>query len=197
MRARFDCGVCGTPRVPGEKCRPCANRRNREYKLRHAPRVAADRARYKKARWAAGAPERAAKKAAKRASLPARRKAAKRKWKAANPNQARADCAKRHALEMSQLCECCTPGQLKAFYALSGPGTEVDHILPLKAAELLGIKGAHCLSNLQILTNELHAEKTCTHDRALIARLKREKRTRTGPFAPIQTKPNTAAAAAP
>jgi predicted nucleic acid-binding Zn ribbon protein len=41
------CGVCGAARPPNTNCRPCSNRRNREYKKRHAERVRAKRADYK------------------------------------------------------------------------------------------------------------------------------------------------------
>lgn len=45
------CGICGTEKVPlssGELvCRPCANRRNAEYKKRHAATVKAKAAKYR------------------------------------------------------------------------------------------------------------------------------------------------------
>jgi hypothetical protein len=53
MRKSLVCGKCGVDKTPlssGELvCKPCNNRRNREYKKRHAERIAAGRAEYREA----------------------------------------------------------------------------------------------------------------------------------------------------
>ena len=82
--------------------------------------------------------------------------------------------ARRRSLEFAQLCACCTTQQLAdEFYAWNGGGAEVDHIVALKAAELLGLKGAHCRKNLRLYTTADHKAKTRLDGR-LIRQLKRQ-----------------------
>jgi hypothetical protein len=74
----------------------------------------------------------------------------------AHPDRARVKKAKRRALKLRQICDCCTVAQIALeFYSFVEPGfTEVDHIVPL------AVGGLHCRKNLQLLTVLEHKAKT-------------------------------------
>lgn len=147
MRARLDCGVCGTPRAIGAACRPCATARKKAYKKSAKGRAASSR--YKKALHARGAVERAIKKAAKRASVAARRLAARRKWKLANPGIVNAHTAARFAAKMRAVPAWADRDEIQRIYvAARASGMHVDHIVPLRSPIVCGL---HVQDNLQLL----------------------------------------------
>jgi len=155
MKAMYSCGVCGTSRGPGENCRPCANRRNAAYKLRHKEKVRAERAAYKKEKWAAGRAARATLRAAKKATLRLRRAAAKKKWKALHPGAVNANTAKRFASKMRAMPAWANQFFIEEAYdlarrreAATGIEWHVDHIVPLRSAVVCGL---HVENNLRVI----------------------------------------------
>lgn len=117
------------------------------YKRTAKGRAAASR--YKKALHARGAAERAAKKAAKRASLHARRLAAKRKWKLANPGIVNAHCAARFAAKMRAVPAWADREAIKRIYVAARElKMHVDHIVPLRSPVVCGL---HVENNMQLL----------------------------------------------
>lgn len=156
MRARNNCGVCGAVRLPGEACRPCANRRNAAYRLRYPDRIRAKRSEYKQRVWAAGAGARAAKKAERDASRAARRSEAKRLWRKNHPELVNAGTAHRWATKMKAVPSWADRKALARMYAAarwlteeSGIQHHVDHIVPLRSPRVCGL---HVECNLQVLT---------------------------------------------
>lgn len=155
MRSRFDCGVCGAPRLPGAACRPCANKANAAYKLRNAEKVKAGRSAYKKALHAAGAGLRAEKKAAKRAASIARHRAAQKAWKLSNPGAVNEATARRFASKMKATPAWADRSLMQDIYELArvyaaslGRPFHVDHVVPLRSKVVCGL---HSHTNLQVL----------------------------------------------
>ena len=163
MRARTDCGKCGTPREPSAPCLPCSRKRNAAYKLRHAEKVKDARSAYKKATHAAGAPLRAEKKAARRASLALRRRVAKHKWKLNNPGLVNADTAKRFAAKMQAVPVWACNFIMEEAYVLARLRTDVmgfewhvDHIVPLRSKLVCGL---HTHDNLRVIPAKVNMLK--------------------------------------
>lgn len=166
-RATWACGVCGFAREPNTNCRPCANKRNADYKARNAEKVKAARSAYKKAQHAAGAEKRAELKAAKRASCAARRAAARQKWKAANPHALVESCARRFATKLQA-----TPAWANLFFAreayalaklrekVCGGKWHVDHIVPLRSKVVCGL---HVETNLRVIPATANISKGNRH----------------------------------
>lgn len=162
------CKTCGAPREGSSVCRPCANRRNAEYKLRHAEKIAADRAAYKKRKHAEGAEDRKQKKAAKAATVNARKAEARAKWKAANPHRVVADCAYRHAAKMRAIPKWADRQAIAAVYATARRLTDmfagtkvaavfhVDHIVPLRSPFVCGL---HVENNLRAIPSYVNEAK--------------------------------------
>lgn len=162
------CGACGAPREVNEVCRPCANRRNAEYKKRNAEKVAAERSAYKKKKHAEGAEERARKKAEKRSTVKTRRAAARQKWKAANPHRLVADCAYRHAAKIRAIPKWADREKIAEIYAKARQLTEmfagtplatpfhVDHIVPLRSTLVCGL---HVHDNLRAIPSFVNEAK--------------------------------------
>lgn len=156
MRASKVCGVCLVGKELGKDCRPCARRRNREYKERNKERVREARSSYKKALWASRAEERREAREARRSSLPLRRKQARLAWKKANTPKLNANTAKRFAQKLKA-----TPGWANAFFVeeayslallrtkMLGYKWQVDHIVPLRSKIVCGL---HCEQNLQVVS---------------------------------------------
>jgi hypothetical protein len=155
MRARFDCGVCGTPRQPMEPCIPCRREGKRTYKLRHATKVKAAAAALKKRRWAAGAEMRAVKRAARKATVRDRRICARRKWKRANPGAVNASTAKRWAQKFHAMPAWANHFFMEEAYSLArlrsrvtGFEWHVDHEIPLRSKSACGL---HTHDNLRVI----------------------------------------------
>lgn len=91
-----------------------------------------------------------------------RERARNHEYRKANPHKVRAKANKRRAMKLHQRCGCCSDSQIEWFYEISGPGFEVDHIVPLR------LGGHHCMRNLQTFTVEEHKAKT-RNDNARIA----------------------------
>lgn len=150
-------------------CRPCSNRRNAEYKLRNAEKVATARSAYKKRKHAEAADSRKQKKDARAATAKARKAVARLKWKAANPHRLVADCAYRHAAKMRAIPKWADKRAIAEVYATARrltdmfSGTEVavvfhvDHIVPLRSPLVCGL---HVQNNLRAIPSYVNEAKS-------------------------------------
>lgn len=99
-----------------------------------------------------------------RAENPERDKFLQRRWRKANPYSRTVSEARRRAAKLAAQCDCCPPELFRFAYAVAqSGGYEVDHRLPL------AMGGKHCVSNLQLLTPEMHLAKTRTDLKAIAA----------------------------
>lgn len=167
LHSRPACGVCGYERATGADCARCARRRNAEYKTRNSEKVAASRSAYRKAKHAAGATERADKKAQRDATRPLRRRAAKQRWKAENRGATNEATARRFAAKMRATPAWADRSLMKDFYALAsiyaaelGSSFHVDHIVPLRSPLVCGL---HAPSNLNVLPGSENISKSNRH----------------------------------
>lgn len=91
-----------------------------------------------------------------------------KRWQQENPDKQRAIEQRRRARKLDALCACCAPEDFAELNAIARlAGMEIDHIEPL------ALGGAHCRSNLQLLTPEQHKLKTAS-DMRRIAEFKRQ-----------------------
>ena len=155
MKASDRCGVCGQAKALGKDCPSCSRRRKAEYKLRNAQKVRAARSAYKKALHAAGAEDRAIRKAVRRVLKPLKRVVAKAKWKTANKGAVNAMTAMRFAAKMQAVPAWSERFIVAEIYDLAvrrtlGTGIEwhVDHVVPLRSRLVCGL---HCESNLRVI----------------------------------------------
>jgi len=122
---------------------------------------------YKKAKHAALASVRAAKKAAKRATLKHRRLLAKRKWKISNRGAVNASTAQRFAAKLHA-----TPSWANRFFiaeaydlaarrsAMLDFPWQVDHMVPLRSPLVCGLHVEH---NLRVIPGVMNLAKGNRH----------------------------------
>lgn len=92
-----------------------------------------------------------------------------------NPGLAAYLTSLRRRREKVQRCDCCSNGDFRKIYLThASQGLETDHKTSLAIAIEKGLKGMHCVSNLQGLTPERHRRKT-TEDIGKLAKLRRAK----------------------
>lgn len=163
-----ECVTCGCVRVIGAVCRTCANRRNREWKAKNAEKVRASASAYKKKKYADGAEDRKAKKAAKKATVAERRRVARLLWKEKNKHRLVESCAARQAAKLRAVPGWLNKERVDEFYALSArltamvKGTpiecrfHVDHIVPLRNKTVCGL---HVHDNLRVVPDFVNMKK--------------------------------------
>ena len=96
----------------------------------------------------------------------------RRKYAEKNLHVYRESQSRRRARKRNQVCDCCTPRDIRqVYFNAKMMGCEVDHVEPL------ALGGLHCRHNLQLLTPKDHKEKTRS-DMARIADAKRSELTR-------------------
>jgi predicted amidophosphoribosyltransferase len=165
-KAKAVCGSCGQPKELGQVCKPCDQRRKSEYKVRHSERVKKARSEYKKAKWAAGAEQRAMKRALKDATRKARHQESKRKWKEKNKHMVIQQTAKRFASKLNATPSWARPEAMQQVYLLARFMTEstgvpwhVDHIVPLRGKSVCGLHVEHNLTFLPAAFNIAKSNK--------------------------------------
>ena len=92
-----------------------------------------------------------------------------------NPGLAAFLTSSRRKRVKAQRCNCCTDQEIRAVYLRNGSRRlDTDHKISLAVATELGLKGMHCVSNLQGLKPDVHRKKT-TADQRKRAAIRRAK----------------------